>query len=61
MHVAHLLSWHIKRLFQFLAMFLNALSRFSPIISDAGISALAFHPSRSMAVTSSYGGEFKVY
>lgn len=33
----------------------------SPIISDAGISALAFHPSRSMAVTSSYGGEFKVY
>eukprot|EP00268_Persea_americana_P020064 TRINITY_DN20334_c0_g1_i3.p1 TRINITY_DN20334_c0_g1~~TRINITY_DN20334_c0_g1_i3.p1 ORF type:complete len:812 (+),score=149.30 TRINITY_DN20334_c0_g1_i3:277-2712(+) len=29
--------------------------------SDAGISALAFHPSRSMAVTSSYGGEFKVW
>ncbi|KAK1257118.1 hypothetical protein QJS04_geneDACA023666 [Acorus gramineus] len=29
--------------------------------SDAGISALAFHPSRSMAVSSSYGGDFKIW
>ncbi|KAK1303998.1 hypothetical protein QJS10_CPB11g01412 [Acorus calamus] len=29
--------------------------------SDAGISALAFHPSCSMAVSSSYGGDFKIW
>ena len=27
---------------------------------DAGISAVAFHPARRMAVSSSYGGDFKV-
>lgn len=27
---------------------------------DAGISAVAFHPTRHMAVSSSYGGDFKV-
>ncbi|KAF9604761.1 hypothetical protein IFM89_010263 [Coptis chinensis] len=29
--------------------------------SDAGISALAFHPTRDMAVSSSFGGDFKVW
>ncbi|XP_077244588.1 transducin/WD40 repeat-like superfamily protein isoform X2 [Tasmannia lanceolata] len=29
--------------------------------SDAGISALAFHPTRSMAVSSSYRGDFKIW
>ncbi|XP_058102823.1 uncharacterized protein LOC131246570 isoform X2 [Magnolia sinica] len=29
--------------------------------SDAGISALAFHPARSMAVSSSYGCDFKIW
>ncbi|XP_011043947.1 PREDICTED: WD repeat-containing protein 75-like [Populus euphratica] len=28
---------------------------------DAGISAIAFHPTRPMAVSSSYGGDFKVW
>ncbi|KAF8391223.1 hypothetical protein HHK36_023525 [Tetracentron sinense] len=28
---------------------------------DAGISALAFHPTRHMAVSSSYGGDFKIW
>ncbi|KAF3950512.1 hypothetical protein CMV_023745 [Castanea mollissima] len=28
---------------------------------DAGISAVAFHPTRHMAVSSSYGGDFKVW
>ncbi|KAJ4833117.1 hypothetical protein Tsubulata_006219 [Turnera subulata] len=28
---------------------------------EAGISAIAFHPTRCMAVTSSYGGDFKVW
>ncbi|KAL9339352.1 hypothetical protein Peur_068367 [Populus x canadensis] len=28
---------------------------------DAGISAIAFHPTRAMAVSSSYGGDFKVW
>lgn len=27
---------------------------------DAGISSVAFHPTRRVAVTSSYGGDFKV-
>lgn len=27
---------------------------------DAHISAIAFHPTRRMAVSSSYGGDFKV-
>lgn len=27
---------------------------------DAGISAVAFHPNRRAAVSSSYGGDFKV-
>lgn len=27
---------------------------------DAGISSLAFHPTRRMVVSSSYGGDFKV-
>ncbi|CAA6671814.1 unnamed protein product [Spirodela intermedia] len=29
--------------------------------SDAGISALAFHPHKSMAVSSSFGGDFKIW
>ncbi|OVA15479.1 WD40 repeat [Macleaya cordata] len=29
--------------------------------SDAGISALAFHPTRDMAVSTSYGGDFKIW
>ncbi|XP_068641627.1 uncharacterized protein [Aristolochia californica] len=29
--------------------------------SEAGISALAFHPTRSMSVSSSYGGDFKIW
>ncbi|PKA48319.1 hypothetical protein AXF42_Ash021570 [Apostasia shenzhenica] len=33
----------------------------SMIASDAQISALAFHPGNSMAVTSSFGGDFKVW
>lgn len=28
---------------------------------DAGISAIAFHPTRHMAVSSSYGGDFKIW
>ncbi|XP_015899229.3 uncharacterized protein LOC107432272 [Ziziphus jujuba] len=28
---------------------------------DAGISAVAFHPTRKMAVSSSYGGDFKIW
>ncbi|XAR63690.1 hypothetical protein NMG60_11023719 [Bertholletia excelsa] len=28
---------------------------------DAGISAIAFHPTRCMAVSSSYGGDFKIW
>ncbi|KAK9117080.1 hypothetical protein Sjap_016027 [Stephania japonica] len=28
---------------------------------DAGVSAIAFHPTRDMAVTSSYGGNFKIW
>ncbi|GJU38759.1 ribonuclease H-like domain-containing protein [Tanacetum coccineum] len=28
--------------------------------SDAGVSAIAFHPTRDMAVSASYGGDFKV-
>ena len=27
---------------------------------DADVSAIAFHPTRRMAVSSSYGGDFKV-
>ncbi|KAF3452775.1 hypothetical protein FNV43_RR03208 [Rhamnella rubrinervis] len=28
---------------------------------DAGVSAVAFHPTRNMAVSSSYGGDFKIW
>lgn len=31
-----------------------------PFDRDAGISALTFHPNRRMAVSTSYGGDFKV-
>lgn len=30
------------------------------LFRDAGISDIAFHPARCMAVSSSYGGDFKV-
>jgi len=36
-------------------------SNFLLVYRDAHISAVAFHPTRRMAVTSSYGGDFKVF
>lgn len=38
----------------------NEVDAYLLIDRDAHISAVAFHPTRHMAVSSSYGGDFKV-
>ena len=39
---------------------LRSLTIFNLPYSDAGISAVAFRPGKNMAVSSSFGGNFKV-
>lgn len=43
-----------------LSIYLITKSVFFLSYRDAGISAVAFHPSRQMAVSASYRGDFKV-
>jgi hypothetical protein len=39
----------------------SGFDTFLLINRDAHISGIAFHPTRHMAVSSSYGGDFKVF